>query len=166
MKQVDTLHTLRFYRKWGLSLVPLKPRSKISLVRWKEYQLSDEDSLKFPAHETNRTIRCDQNFHALDFDNPETYERFIQGKGKILKDAPTIRTSRGYHIWFKPKKPAHRFSRGGIKVKGLGSLLVVPPSVRPSGAEYYFEKPLNGNLVEVDIEEVAEAITIRPCMQG
>jgi hypothetical protein len=143
---------LTSYNHHGLSLVPLKPKSKIPLVKWKEYQLTNDDLLRFITQDTNWAIRCDENFHALDFDNPETYERFIQGEGAILKDAPTIRTSRGYHVWFKPKKPVKSFSRDGVEVKGLGSLLVVPPSIHPSGIAYQFEKPLNGNLLEVDIE--------------
>jgi hypothetical protein len=152
MNRVSTLQMLTSYHHHGLSLVPLKPKSKIPLVKWKEYQLTNDDLLRFITQDTNWAIRCDENFHALDFDNPETYERFIQGEGAILKDTPTIRTSRGYHVWFKPKKPVKSFSRDGVEVKGLGSLLVVPPSIHPSGIAYQFEKPLNGNLLEVDIE--------------
>jgi hypothetical protein len=154
MKRTDALQMLKQYHHHGFSLVPLKPRSKTPLVKWKDYQLSNEDFLKFLSQGANWAIRCDEHFHALDFDNPDTYQRFIEENGQLLKDAPTVRTGRGYHVWFKPKNPVGSFTHDGIEVKGLGSLVVVPPSIHPGGAEYLFEKPLNGNLTEVDVGEL------------
>jgi len=93
MNRVSSLQLLKSYRERGFSLVPLKPRFKIPLVKWKEYQLANDDLLRFLAQDTNWAIRCNENFHAPDFDNPETYERFIQGEGGILKNAPTVHPS-------------------------------------------------------------------------
>ena len=144
MNSTDHLWLLKSYQDLGFQLVPLKPQSKIPLVKWKSYRLTDADLLRFLAQHSNWAIRCDEKFHAMDFDNPETYERFIRGEGGILKNAPTIRTARGYHVWFKPKKPVKSFAQNSIEVKGLGSLLVVPPSIHPNGIAYQFQKPLNG----------------------
>ena len=154
MDRTERLQILKTYHQRGLSLIPLKPKSKIPMVKWKDYRLTNEDLLRFLAQDTNWAIRCDESFHALDFDDVGTYQRFIQGEGAIIKDAPTIRTSRGYHVWFKPKTPVKSFSKDGIEIKGMGSLIVIPPSIHPSGSEYYFETPLNGNLAAVDIEEL------------
>ena len=145
---------LQRYRQKGLNLIPLKPRSKVPLVKWKEYRLTDADLEKYLIQDANWAIRCDDNFHALDFDDTESYDRFIHGAGAILQGAPTVRTSRGYHIWFKPKKPVRSFNRDGAEIKGLGSLIAAPPSVHPSGAEYQFEIPPNGHLPEIDVEEL------------
>jgi hypothetical protein len=147
-------HLLSSYHNREFNLIPLRPRSKIPLVKWKDYRLTDKDLLRFLGQSTNWAIRCDENFHALDFDDIETYTSFIQGKGTIFKDAPTIRTSRGYHIWFRPMRPVNSFRGDGIEVKGLGSLVVIPPSVHPNGTKYHFEKPLNGKLPEIDIEKI------------
>ena len=81
MDKVGTLQLLNSYHQRGFNLIPMKPRAKIPLVKWKEYRLSNEDLLRFTSQDTNWAIRCDKGFHALDFDKPERYERFIQEKG-------------------------------------------------------------------------------------
>lgn len=154
MNRLHRLWLLKSYRNDGFSLVPAKPRSKIPMVKWKEYRLTNKDFLHFLAQDANWAIRCDDNFHAFDFDDAEVYVRFMQEKGKLLKNAPVIRTGRGYHVWFKPKRPVNTFSVDSVEVKGLGSLVVVPPSIHPSGVAYQFEKPQTGKLPEVDLEEV------------
>ena len=153
---------LQSCRQRGFSLIPLKPRSKVPLVKWKNYQLSEEDFLRFLGQDVNWAIRCDENFHALDFDDTETYARFVEENGQVFENAPTVRTSRGYHVWFKPQKPVSSFKSEGIEVKGLGSLIVVPPSIHPSGAVYHFEKPINGKFPEINIEELLDVSVITP----
>lgn len=154
MDKVSTLQMLKSYHQRGFNLVPLKPRDKIPLVKWKEYRLSNEDLLKYIDQSTNWAIRCDGGFHALDFDNPEIYESFILENGNYFSGAPIIRTGRGYHVWFKPKRPVNSFNQDGIEVKGLGSLIAIPPSIHPSGAEYRFVKPPNGKLPEIDLNNL------------
>ncbi len=156
MDKVGTLQLLKSYDQRGFSLIPLKPRAKIPLVKWKEYRLSNEDLLRFTSQDTNWAIRCDESFHALDFDNPERYERFVREKGDYFSGAPVVRTGRGYHIWFKPKRPVTSFIQDGIEVKGLGSLIAIPPSIHPSGAEYQFVQPPNGKLPEIDLDSLFE----------
>ncbi len=166
MDRVGTLQMLKSYHQRGFSLIPLKPRAKIPLVKWKEYRLSNEDLLRFTSLDTNWAIRCDGGFHALDFDNPETYERFIQENGEYFNGAPVIRTGRGYHIWFKPKRPISSFTQNGIEVKGLGSLIAIPPSIHPSGAEYQFVKPPNGKLPEIDLDSLFDTPTSTDAKEG
>jgi len=154
MDKVSILRQLMSYHQKGFNLIPLKPRDKIPLVKWKEYRLSNQDLLKFIDQSANWAIRCDNGFHALDFDSTERFERFIRENGGYFKGAPVIRTGRGYHIWFKPKRPVSSFNRDDIEIKGLGSIIAIPPSIHPSGAEYQFVKPPNGELPEVDLESL------------
>jgi len=154
MEKVDCLRLLKWYHNHGLNLVPVKPRAKVPMVKWKDYQLSTQDFLHFLAQGANWAIRCSDNFHALDFDNAETYTIFMEDNGRLLKDAPIVRTGRGYHIWFKPRRPINSFSQNGVEVKGLGSLVVVPPSIHPSGVTYHFEKLPKDRLPEIDLEEL------------
>ncbi len=156
MDKVGTLQLLNSYHQRGFNLIPMKPRAKIPLVKWKEYRLSNEDLFRFTSQDTNWAIRCDEGFHALDFDNPERYERFVQEKGDYFSGAPVVRTGRGYHVWFKPKRPVNSFTQDGIEVKGLGSLIAIPPSIHPTGAEYQFIKPPNGKLPEIDLDNLFE----------
>jgi len=47
MNQVNTLQMLKSYHHHGFNLIPLKPRSKIPLVKWKDYRPANEDYLRF-----------------------------------------------------------------------------------------------------------------------
>ena len=47
MDKVSTLRQLKSFHQRGFNLIPLKPRNKKPLVKWKEYKLSNEDLLKF-----------------------------------------------------------------------------------------------------------------------
>ncbi len=162
MTRSERLRTLNSLHSRGFKLVPLEHKTKRPVVKWKDYQLTDGDLIRFLAQGANWAIRCDDNFHALDFDDPDTYINFVHAEGVALQNAPIVRTGRGYHIWFKPTKPVNSFSRDGIEVKGLGSLIVVPPSIHPSGIEYEFEKSLDGTLPLVDIEELLSCCNRSP----
>jgi len=154
MTRSNHLQILKKYHRLGFNLVPLKPRSKVPLVRWKGYQLRNKDFLRFLGQGTNWAIRCDEVFHVLDFDDAQTYMRFSQEPGEVIRDCPLVKTGRGYHIWFKPKRAVKSFSRDGVEVKGRGSLVMVLPSIHPSGTQYHFVKPLDGNLPQVAIEQM------------
>jgi len=80
MSKVDRLWLLKSYQYLGHRLVPLNPRSKILLVKWKDYQLTNNDLLRYLAQGSNWAIRCGERLHVLDFDDGETYQRFIQGQ--------------------------------------------------------------------------------------
>ena len=156
MDKVSALQLLKSYHQRGFNLIPLKSRDKIPLVKWKDYRLSNEDLLKFIDQSTNWAIRCDESFHALDFDSTERFERFIQKEGNYFSGAPVVRTGRGYHIWFKPTRPVASFIWDGVEIKGLGSLIAVPPSIHPNGARYQFVRPPNGKLPEIDLDNIFE----------
>jgi len=47
MNQVNTLQMLKSYHHHGFNLIPLKPRSKIPLAKWKDYRPANEDYLRF-----------------------------------------------------------------------------------------------------------------------
>ena len=123
MTKVNRLQLLKSYHSDNFSLIPLKPKSK-PLVKWRSYELSSGDFLHFLKQDSNRACRCDEHLHALDFNDAETYTSFIEGEGRVLKDAPAIRTARGFDTWFKPKKPVNSFSQNGIEDKGLCKLQV------------------------------------------
>lgn len=98
MDRVSTLQQLKSYYQRGFNLIPLKPRAKIPLAKWKEYRLSNEDLLKFINQSANWAIRYDDNFHALDFDNIEGFEKFIRENGEYFNGAPIVKTGHGYHV--------------------------------------------------------------------
>lgn len=64
MNELDRLRLLKPYAHPGFRLVPLKPTSKILLLRWKDYQLSNEDFRHFLSQDIDSAFACDDSFHA------------------------------------------------------------------------------------------------------
>jgi hypothetical protein len=146
---------LQVYLDLGLTPIPLKPRSKEPLVKWGNGWNPTLKELKRRARQPgiNWGIQCGAEIAALDFDSENAFRSFIEAHPEA-NSWPSSKTGRGYHLLMRPKKPIRSQRLDGIEIKCLGSYVVVPPSIHPSGTEYCFEKPLNGNLIEVDIEEL------------
>ena len=90
---------------------------------------------------------------AFDLESEDDYSRFI-ATHRLPPDCTLVKTGRGYHIWAKPKKPIRSQRVDGVEIKCLGSYVLAPPSVHPSGSSYVFIVAPNGSLPEVDIEAV------------
>jgi Bifunctional DNA primase/polymerase, N-terminal len=72
----------------------------------------------------------------VDVDDPEARELLERTCGWPL--TPTVRTSKGWHLWFTHDRPTNRAKVGGVSldVRGAGGYVVAPPSVHPSGHVY------------------------------
>lgn len=71
----------------------------------------------------------------VDFDDEndkELWDIFL--KTETLKD----KTKRGGHLYFKYDPTIPAFKRGKVEVKTKGSLLVLPPTLHPTGMERYW----------------------------
>jgi len=141
-------------RRFNLVAIPLKPRSKVPLVKW-----SDENWKPSPVEleswaltpGINWGVRGGENLAAIDFDSEDEYSHFI-AKHRLPVDCPVVKTRRGQHIWVKPRKPIRSQRINGIEIKCLGGYVVAPPSVHPSGSPYVFIVAPNGSLPVVDLE--------------
>ena len=141
------------YRKLGLMPIPLKPRSKEPLVKWgNDWHPTPEDIGRwFASPRVNVAVRCGENIAALDFDSEASFHEFI-ATHDLPQNCPLVKTGRGYHIWLRPTKPIRSQVINGVEIKCLGSYIVAPPSLHPSGIRYGFEVAPNGALPEIDLE--------------
>lgn len=72
----------------------------------------------------------------LDFDNPGAFFSWKKEAGNLV-ESYTVRSRRGWHVYFwldEPFKAIARIEKGG-EIRGKG-IMVVPPSVHKSGANY------------------------------
>ena len=180
-----------FYLEAGLSIIPLKPRSKEPLIPWKEFQerrATREEAYKWfeRCPDCNIAIvtgAVSGNLVVIDFDNADKYYEFIQRAREELpeelqyKIATTwhVRTGKGFHIYFRVVTSADRFKEKfrtkprlaeGVDIKAEGGYVVAPPSVHPSGAQYCFHinDPLEfsiQNLEEDDMEKILALLAPR-----
>jgi len=142
------------YHRLELVLIPLKPKSKVPLVRWSDENWKPslvEIEAWASKQGINWGVRCGQNLAVIDCDSESAFRNFT-ATHRLTSDCPVVKTGRGYHIWVKPKKPIRSQRVGNVEIKCLGSYIVVPPSTHPSGASYVFQVPPDGVLPEVDLE--------------
>jgi len=95
---------------------------------------------------------------ARDFDKPEAYERWKTKYPELAKTLPTYRTSRGFVVLFISKSPVRTRSFGADgELRGEGAIVVLPPSMHPSGVQYAWVVPLGAVIPEADPENFIES---------
>ena len=95
MNNADLLRLLKSNQDLGLQLVPLRPPSKIPLVKWKNYRLTDTDIFRFLARHSNRAIRCEENLRVLELAHPN--EVVILAAERSYRDEQRDNTSQKAH---------------------------------------------------------------------
>jgi len=145
---------LQRYFALGLIPIPIKRRSKKPYVKW----LKENWQPSFPSltgwlsrRGINWAVRCGAELAVLDFDGPDCYDRFIFLHPEAAS-WPTVETGRGFHIWVKPRLPWLSQTLDGFELKCIGSYVVAPPSIHPTGKSYTFQVYPKDGLPVVDLE--------------
>jgi hypothetical protein len=147
------------YARRGFSVIPVKTDKTPAVRAWKNSQLK-------PASESEvadwfaRTRRVggvgivlgevSGHLYARDFDDPHAYEAWASVHPELSQSLPTVRTSRGYHVYGRWKGVAtQKFDDG--ELRGGGAYVVAPPSQNAVGGVYEWLVPLpSGAVSEVD----------------
>ena len=142
---------IKTYYEKGFCILPALKRQKRPALNWKDF-IYHRPSLKETLQlfegkiDPNLCIVCGQvsGVAVLDIDDPEKLQVWLKSKGKRLKKllslSSTIRTGKGYHVWFKhPSEDigVRRFPQHGFELRGTGGIVIVPPSLHPSGNIYW-----------------------------
>ena len=172
---MELMSYAKLYVSKGLSVIPLKPRSKEPIIQWKEFQMrtpSSEEIEKWFSEERNIAIVCGKvssNLVVVDFDSEEKFKEWydrIDKEYSHLRDKVLntwiVKTGKGYHIYFRLSFEAPRTKprlREGIDIKAEGGYVVAPPSIHPSGKRYEFiENPFNTEIQVLSREEWNEVL--------
>lgn len=126
----------------GLRVFPVSAASKKPALAWKEFQeraASQEELASWDSTDLNVGVVCGapSDLVVLDLDSPEAvaYVEALE-----LPPTPTVRTGRGFHLYFRrPSGGLRNAVRvGGLKmdVRGDGGYVVGAGSVHESGATY------------------------------
>ncbi|ACP38612.1 bifunctional DNA primase/polymerase [Saccharolobus islandicus] len=166
----EILEHALFYHTYGLSVIPLKPKEKIPIVEWGEYQKErpsiSEIEKWFKDTDNNIAIVCGKvsgNLVVIDFDDTEIYEKFLKEVEKdnelseSVNNTWLVETGKGYHIYLRVDndKPVRTAKLPKIDIKGEGGYVVAPPSIHPSGKRYEFVRfsKTTGHEIRVISEE-------------
>lgn len=122
----------------GYSVIPVQGNNspgepKKPAVSWRTYQtrLPAESEIErlFDKKVTALGIVCGRisNLLVIDFDDLLRYQRFCRHLPQY-SDTYTVKTKRGFHLYFRTKErvPSHQFDGGDIK--GEKSYIIAPPS--------------------------------------
>lgn len=143
------------YKLRGFSFIPLytalpehlkdQPHlwGKVPSVPWKKYQTECPSEYErhtwFVSGEINVGIVTGElsGIVVLDIDSEEAYELALKNG---LPETPTVKTGRGYHLYYKFKEGVRNFQKRadlpGIDLRGQGGYVVAPPSLHVSGVNY------------------------------
>ena len=161
----------KFYLEQGLSVIPIKFKSKEPLVSWKEYQnrKPTEEEIKkwFSEGFKNIAIVCGAvsgNLVVFDFDSKETFQQFLlkvpEQIVEKVKKTWVVRTGKGIHVYFRTQKPPKSTTLRviGLDIQGEGKYVVAPPSLHPSGKIYEFITDLRKSEIITLTDEEYELI--------
>ncbi len=137
--------------KVGISVIPVwgdaaRRQPKKPAIKWRAYQkrVMTEGEVKgaFAKSGEGLGIVCGRvsRLIVIDFDDHLRYRRFCRHRPDLAASY-TVKTRRGYHVYFRTdeKVPTHQFDGGDIK--GERSYVVAPPSV----IDGFLYRPINGN---------------------
>lgn len=152
------------YLARGFSVIPLLPGSKKPAIPWQKYQTeyATEPDLHewFVVNKYQIGIVTGKlsGICVVDLDSEQAIE-FAKKLG-IFDITPRVKTSKGFHLYFK-YKPGLRNFQGrddlpDIDLRGEGGYVVAPPSVHPSGHIYVYDE--GGSLDDLPLAEFPEIL--------
>jgi KaiC/GvpD/RAD55 family RecA-like ATPase len=147
------------YHAMGLHPIPCRPKNKIPLVNWKEFQATQPTSEQIAAWwaqtpDANVALVLGRGTFAVDLDGGLDALTLLTQKDVYLPDeAPRSKTGGGYHVFFRshvpvPDRVGLVSTNGGkpqVDIRGVG-IVVAPPSIHPNGATYTWEVPITTQL--------------------
>ncbi len=138
------------YRAYGLSVIPLRPKTKEAAIRWSKYQRempTETEIRSWFAIDRNIGIVCGSASGGLvvrDFDDGDAYAAWAYENPDLARALPTVKTLRGYHVYFRVAGECPRlWVTDSGEVRGAGGYVVAPPSTHPDGEKYKWIVPLS-----------------------
>lgn len=167
---IDFLKHALMYAGFGWSILPVGPDKKPALKSWKKYQ-SERPKKKTlrrwfgeaTAH-TGLAVVCGAVSGGLtvrDFDNAKSYRRWARAYPKLARSLPTVKTGRGFHVYFRSniEKIINVTFNGTHEGELRGSgIVILPPSRHASGRAYAWTVPLPESGLLPFIDPVASGL--------
>jgi hypothetical protein len=127
-------------RDYDLAPIPLGGKDgKVPLVKWRTWELLpgraflERLTAKFPAAHVGALTGLSE-VTVVDIDDVRLVDPMVQRFGETPLKTQT--PSCGVHLWYKANGERCRNLRGegiAVYIKGVGGMVVVPPSFRPNG---------------------------------
>ena len=137
------------YLHRGWSVIPIGA-NKVATVKWSRFQKTPPRPRTVHQWFKNNTVQsvgiiCGPVSGGLvvrDFDKVVAYENWRQSHPELAATLPTVRTNRGYHVYFEADI-SRIINLDDGELRGAGYVLA-PPSLHPDGPIYAWEIALPG----------------------
>lgn len=140
------LSAAREYLKAGFSVIPVKGKDKVPLIKWTEYQkrppTKDEIESWFRDHDDDRNIGivtgAISSLSVIDIDSDEGEKQFDEIASDTFM-SPTVKTPRGgkhYYCLYHDGIGNNVGAIKGIDLRSEGGFIVAPPSIGKDGKPY------------------------------
>ena len=153
------------YHRLGWCIIPIPYGTKKARIKWAKYQTSRPDEKQllkwFTNGRQNLAVVLGEVSGGLtcrDFDTVGVYESWKASHPDLAAILPTIRTGKGYHVYFLASVRGRKDIKGNNgehlgELRGSGHYCMLPPSIHPNGSVYEWLNPLlNGNLLRINPE--------------
>ncbi len=138
----DLFKTAEMYRSWGLSVFPVGG-TKMPTVKWKprQYRRPSPDRLASDFAYTHAVHGPASGLAVVhgavsrwlgcrDFDVADAYHQWAERHPDAAAKLPTVRTPRGYHVWFRCRPESFHDDETGEFRANSTHYSVLPPTVR------------------------------------
>jgi len=159
------LEWAKYYLSKGFSVIPIKRKDKKPAIpTWKEYQYrlpTNKELQEWFGNGEQKNIAIVtgalSGIVAVDLDSDRAVEF---AKANNFPESPLSKTAKGYHIIYRYKDGVRNFQKRDdlpdIDLRGEGGIIVVEPSIHPSGVPYQWVK--GKGLDDIPIAEIPEII--------
>jgi len=155
----ELLKTALQYHERGWCIIPIPHGKKAARIKWGRYQKDrpDEKQLQkwFGGNSKNIAVvlgKVSNGLACRDFDTEQAYQRWAGEHRDLAGKLPTVRTARGYHVYFLADVGGIRhFDDDDGELRGGGGYCLLPPSVHPDGMIYeWLIEPNGENLLSLN----------------
>ena len=142
--------TAKSYLDRGWMVVPVSPKTKVTVVKWKHLVNIDSDRAeldsnweKFPSHNIGLLTGKRSGVSVIDIDNKEYSPDPVEIARKLPETLVALTPSGGAHVFYNyhPCLPTKTKILGTNYIDGRnnGGLIVLPPSVHMNGKQYAWD---------------------------
>ncbi|MGA2091852.1 MAG: bifunctional DNA primase/polymerase [Sedimentisphaerales bacterium] len=157
LTESQTLKSALRYHRRGWCVIPIPHGQKVAQVRWKQYQTERPDANQlnkwFGDNHSNIAVvlgNVSGGLACRDFDEEKAYQQWAGEHQNLADKLPTVKTARGYHVYFRADVSSVRHFDDG-ELRGNGGYCLLPPSLHPDGAIYkWLIEPNGENLLFLD----------------
>lgn len=136
----------------GWTVFPVK--GKIATVNWKGLQTRPVRIAELPRWFRGEKVTGVAVLHkdglcCRDYDVAGAYDIWARHRPDLAGSLPTVRTARGYRVYFRNTATVYQKFEDGELIAGPGHYSILPPSRHRDGPLYTWHVPL-GELTELD----------------